>query len=198
MSSVRIEPTPLSGSLKVRLVEVTATLLERDLEKKLPTMREIAVSAGVSPGAAYRHFSSQGELFLNVVEHVFGHLESATTATLDLSQGVDVGLRRIAHAYVQWGLEHPGGYQLLFETTDDAKLLAAGQRPGLHLIDQIGDYWESEISGTVDGRFLAVHLWASLHGIVSLRTHKIGMTWPMTVSDEVDALLDLLLSNATP
>jgi Tetracyclin repressor-like, C-terminal domain/Bacterial regulatory proteins, tetR family len=106
-------------------------------------MREIAVSAGVSPGAAYRHFSSQEELFLNVVEHVFGHLESALTATLDLSQGVEVGLRRIAHAYVQWGLEHPGGYQLLFETTDDVKLLAAGQRPGLHLIDQIGDYWES-------------------------------------------------------
>ena len=71
-------------------------------------MREIAVSAGVSPGAAYRHFSSQEELFLNVVEHVFGHLESALTATLDLSQGVEVGLRRIAHAYVQWGLEHPG------------------------------------------------------------------------------------------
>lgn len=197
MSSVRIEPPPSRGGLKARLVEVAATLLERDLGKKLPTMREIAAAAGVSPGAAYRHFSSQEELFLGVIEHVFGELESAIAATLDPRNEVSVGLRCIAHAYVEWGLANPGGYQLLFETTDDAKLLALGQRPGIQMIDQIGDYWESAMAIPGEGRSRAVLLWSALHGIVSLRTHKIGMSWPTSVVDQVDEILDLLLVNVT-
>ena len=193
MKSEESQATPNDQTLKVRLVQVAVELLAEPRGMKLPTMREIASKAGVAPGAAYRHFDSQEELFFAVVSELFGQLEFALVSSArDETDPVSI-IRKFAHAYVNWGSLNKGGYQLLFETTDDDDLMATGKRPGLHLIDHMATILSGNPKPTKEELAKATQIWASLHGIVSLRTHKTGMPWPTSVETDVDQLIDTLL-----
>lgn len=178
-----------SQGLKSRLVEVATELLLVPRAVKLPTMREIASAAGVAPGAAYRHFASQDELFMAVITHLFASLEAALVEAAESSQGLRATVRNVALGYVEWGMQNPGGYQLLFETTDDEEILRLGQRPGSDLIEKMA----TRIAPR--GKPKPVHiekialLAAGLHGLVSLRIHKKGAYWTQPVDGTVDALI---------
>jgi AcrR family transcriptional regulator len=176
-------------NLKVRLLEVAVELLSKPGKVKLPTMRELATNAGVAPGAAYRHFSSQDELFLSVIVHLHKQLEQTLLETAVGSTNPHERLKNFAQAYVAWGLQNPGAYQLMFETTDDEKFLEVGMRPGLHLIYQTASLITGQDQPSDDAVKMATQIWASLHGIVSLRTHKSGMPWLESPEAQVDRLL---------
>lgn len=181
--------------LKERLVAVTIDLLLETRHVKLPTMREIAGAAGVAPGAPYRHFSSQAELLVAVVTALFGRLETFLVTGSIRGAGAGPGgvVRELAHAYVQWGLENPGSYQLLFETTDDEDALARGDRPAFTLLERVGMLLAQHSHSDQPRLDDAARLWTNLHGIVSLRTHKTGMEWPSDVRADVDRLVDQFL-----
>ena len=175
--------------LKIRLVLVATQLLTEPRAARLPTMREIASQAGVAPGAAYRHFASQGDLFMAVIAHLFSELERALQIS-DVAAGPpEHALESIAAAYVEWGLQNAGGYQLLFETTDDPEHMAKGARPGLHMIGQLARVFAHGSTPTDHDSSKATRLWVSLHGLVSLRTHKTGMPWPTTVDEDIAAII---------
>jgi AcrR family transcriptional regulator len=178
-----------ADGLKPRLVAVAAELLSESKAIKLPTMREISVSAGVSVGAAYRHFESQEDLFFAVVTSLFDDLELQIKDAAASARNSRDALGAMATAYVMWGLNNPGGYQLLFETTDDPKLLERGLRPGLHLIEQFASSLSSKSKSSEKSQLRVLSIWASLHGLVSLRNHKLGMQWPNTPEAEVRSIL---------
>ena len=181
------------GGLKKRLIEVTAELVREPRDVRLPTMREIATRAGVATGAAYRHFSAQHELELAVVAHLFGELETFLAHSTGREKDATGTIRAMAHAYVSWGIANPGGYQLLFETTDDDDLLAQKERPGLHLLEPLAVLLAHATQSHAPLIDEATLLWVSLHGMVSLRSHKTGMTWPASVEADVDKIVDLFL-----
>lgn len=175
-------------SLERRLVAVAANLLSESKPVKLPTMREIAASAGVSLGAAYRHFESQEDLFFAVITSLFEDLEVHLDSARESAKNRRDAIGAMATAYVLWGINNPGGYQLLFETTDDPKLLERGLRPGLQLIEQLS----SRVGGSKPSeknQIRLLGLWTSLHGLVSLRNHKLGMEWPNSPEAEVREIL---------
>jgi AcrR family transcriptional regulator len=179
--------------LDARLISVAEELLLTPRDVKLPTMREIAAAAGVTPGAAYRHFDSQDDLFFAVITHLFADLESHLFAAASQSKGFRETARAIAHAYVAWGMNNPGGYQLIFEVTDDEELLKSGKRPGLSMLDQIGKMISPRLKLPKKGATRVTALWVALHGLVSLRIHKTGMPWQTTIEQDVDTLLKALL-----
>ena len=178
-----------SDGLKPRLVAVASELLSESKPIKLPTMREIASSAGVSLGATYRHFESQEDLFFAVVTSLFEDLEFQIQDAATSARNRRDALGAMATAYVMWGLNNPGGYQLLFETTDDPKLLERGLRPGLHLIEKFASSLSATSKPSENSKLRVLSIWASLHGLVSLRNHKLGMQWPNTPEAEVKAIL---------
>jgi AcrR family transcriptional regulator len=182
-----------ADGLKPRLVAVAAELLSESKPIKLPTMREIAIAAGVSLGAAYRHFESQEDLFFAVVTALFEdlerHIESANSSVKSRRDAIG----SIASAYVLWGLNNPGGYQLLFETTDEPKLLERGLRPGLYLVENLSAIIGGGKKASAKDHQKLLRLWASLHGLVSLRNHKLGMEWPTTPEAEVRNILGMHL-----
>lgn len=180
-------------NLKVRLVEVATQLLVEHRSLKLPTMRHIASAAGVAPGAAYRHFASQEELFISVVSRLFEDLEHALSEAAQESRGIRKAVRNVAQRYVAWGLENPGGYQLMFETTDDEDILSMGERPGLNLLDQFAHILPGKGASKPKQVQKVTQLWISLHGLVSLRIHKAGMPWANSVEQEVDDLIKVFL-----
>ena len=182
-----------SLSLKARLIEVTAALVNLPREPRFPTMREIASDAGVTPGAAYRHFASQDELLLAVVRYLFDDLERAlrgATATAADSRSAVVG---IANAYVEWGMANPGGYQLLFETTDRESVFESDERPGLHLIVVVAQHMAGDGRPSDHDIDRATRLWVSLHGLVALRLHKTGMRWTHTLEHDVREMVVAVL-----
>ena len=186
------QETPSEG-LKAKLVIVATELLIMPRDVRLPTMRDIAAAAGVTPGAAYRHFKSQDELFIAVVAGLFADLENRLDEAAAGSKNLRDKVRNIALAYVSWGMENSGGYQLLFEVTDDDEFLKQEQRPGLHLIEKFGTLIATKSRLIPNRNEKARLLWVALHGLVSLRIHKTGMKWPNTIEQDVDLYLKALL-----
>lgn len=183
----------IDRSLKVRLVEVAAAALSKPRAFKLPTMRELAASAGVAPGAAYRHFKSQDELFLAVILFLFTDMElELQKATRNKSSSKEI-VQAMAHAYVKWGISNSGAYQLILETTDDEAVIKSGQRAGLHIIPSLAALLSNSGLPTPESSKLATQLWVSLHGIISLRNHKTGMPWANTVEEQVEDLLKIYI-----
>ena len=182
-----------SDGLKARLVIVATELLLTPRDVKLPTMRDIATAAGVAPGAAYRHFKSQDELFIAVVASLFADLENRIDEAVAGSKNLRDKVRGIAMAYGAWGMENSGGYQLLFEVTDDEEFVKQDQRPGLHLIEKLGSLIDTKSRLIPNRNEKARLLWVALHGLVSLRIHKTGMKWPNTIEQDVDLYLKALL-----
>ena len=183
-------------NLKLRLVDVATALLTQPGERKLPTMRAIATAAGVAPGAAYRHFESQNDLFLAVVANLFAQLESALSQATSQAADPLSAVRAMSQAYVNWGIHNQGGYQLLFETTDTADFLVQDERPGRHLIDVLAALISTPQPPSPTHIDQATRLWVSLHGLVSLRTHKTGMSWTTTLPTEVDHLVKVYFTNS--
>lgn len=179
--------------LKSRLVDVATGLLIERRDVKRPTMRQIAGAAGVAPGAAYRHFESQDDLFLAVVAKLFSDLEAALTKAIEGVSDPTESVRRFAHAFVIWGLENSGGYQLLFEQTDGNEVVVNTARPGLHMIDRMAAMVAGNPAPSQLHLRKATLIWVAMHGVVSLRMHKTGMPWPNTIEGDVDHLLDALL-----
>ena len=183
------------GGLKSRLVDVSISLLGELQALKVPTMREIATEAGVAPGAAYRHFSSQAELLVAVATELFDRLGSALAVVNRVDESPARVIRGLAHAYVNWGVANPGGYQLLFNTPDDADALAREQRPGMHLIEDLAKLLGHCVDTDLPDPTSASMLWVHLHGLVSLRIHKTGMNWPASVELQINQIVDLTLSS---
>ncbi|MFI1584480.1 TetR-like C-terminal domain-containing protein [Embleya sp. NPDC020630] len=87
--------------------------------------------------------------------------------------------RRPAHrrggAYIAWALEHPGAYQLLFESDDQLPATRADHGPRLQRRIV-------ELAHRVDPQTpfaAALLLWSAWHGVVSLRPHKTEWDWGM-------------------
>ena len=193
MGGERVEESDATPNLKIRLVDTATQLLTEHGSFKLPTMRKIASATGVTPGAAYRHFASQEDLFISVISGLFEQLEQTLTEAAQESRGLRAKARNIAQSYVAWGLRNPGGYQLLFETTDNEEILKAGARPGLGLLEQFARALPGNGDLNSKQTQRITRLWVSLHGLVSLRIHKTGMPWSTSVEHDVDELVKLTL-----
>jgi AcrR family transcriptional regulator len=182
-------------NLRADLVAAAQELLLRPQAVSLPSLRAVARACSVSPTAVYLHFESQRALLEAVVQSQFEDLRTHILAAIDPDAAPDTQLEALASAYVGWGFAHPGGYQVLFESADRL----GGAYPAAHGASQ----WElidvgAALIGASMGfdesvaRRLAFRVWAGMHGIVSLRLHKPDLDWPMSVEDELSALIDSL------
>lgn len=185
--------TGTSQGLKSFLIDVAISELAKPRLVKLPTMRELAKGAGVTPGAAYRHFKSQDELFLSVIDRLFSDLENAMDQAIDRNNSASEQIASMVQAYVKWGISYPGAYQLMFETTDDEKLLSSGQRPGINILVKLSNLFSGAGYSSHDSLLRVDRLWTSLHGLVSLRNHKLGMQWQVSIDDQIKNLLNSVL-----
>ena len=103
------------GNLHEALVE--AALAATDKDGAVPSLRAVANLAGVSHNAPYRHFKNHQDLLGHVAARCFAGLSeaisAATSAHDEPIERAQAGLR----AYINYGLEHPVRYQLMFGDT---------------------------------------------------------------------------------
>ena len=139
------------------------------------TMRAIAQRIEYTPTAIYHHFANKHALLTELCTLDFRALALAFRRIGRIDDPVE-RLARIGAAYVDFGLQHPMQYQLLFmarrpEVTKDAM---PSDDPGEDAYAFLRDTCaEVVVSGRLlpeydDPEELAQMCWGSLHGLVAL------------------------------
>ncbi|NTA13968.1 TetR/AcrR family transcriptional regulator [Agrobacterium tumefaciens] len=138
------------------------------------TLREIARRAGVSHAAPYKHFADKGALLAALATIGFEHLRSdLIQAQSGAGEEPSKGLRPMALAYVDFAIDNPALYRLMFgaESSDQRDVHLTENAIGL--FETVMDVLDR---GQSEGAFrqrpvrdLATACWALLHGIAMLQ-----------------------------
>ena len=116
-------------------------------------------------------------------------------------------LRRAGHAYFDFALEHPRDYALMFLTpcrdlglesvSESAKTRMDGTF--VFLIDRIKECIAAGVFAEHDARNTALHVWATVHGLASLRLNgQLDELDERAFRDQVDFALDRIEASLAP
>jgi AcrR family transcriptional regulator len=158
------------------------------------SIRAVAEAVGVTPPSIYLHFADKNELLFEVCEKHFDQFDRFLEAAAGESDQPLESLRRRGRAYVQFGLDHPEHYRILFmgkhgeapldfEETRMRRIASFD-----HLVQGVQRCIDAGEISTDDPVTVAVGMWATVHGITSLLISKPGFPWP-----DVDQLIDHIL-----
>ncbi|MFC5216610.1 TetR/AcrR family transcriptional regulator [Streptomyces coerulescens] len=160
-------PRTNDETVKERLVE-SATELLATRPRESVTVRAVAMAAGTSTAAVYSLFGGKDGLIEAVRDEAVAGLFQSVTAVPAADDPLD-GLYALAEAYRRWGREHRHLYSVLFGGVQSFKPSGAVGtsdpiRPLLAAIDRA--VAESVLDGPATS--IALSLWVTLHGLVTL------------------------------
>lgn len=163
------------GNLKESLLKSAMVMIDTEGLESI-TLREITQRLGTSRSAVYRHFASKEELILGVIERGYAHLDLLFTPIFqDRSQSVAERFERMGRAYLEFAIEHPNLYRLLFgeryrkEREEICDYRDESQATGLYaLIGLLLEAQEEGIIAQQNPMVQAATVWASIHGLASL------------------------------
>jgi AcrR family transcriptional regulator len=191
--------------LREEILQATDELLIETASEEAVSIRAVAAKVGVTAPSIYRHFEDKDALMFAVCERTFGRL---TDAMQKAATGIDDPIDALVASgleYVRFGLEHPEHYRLLMMKAhgheDDADMQPAvvndrltgpmveGSRAFNNLVDACDAILRSAERRRARRRseaseplppslWLAVEVWAMVHGMVALRIAFPTMPWP--------------------
>jgi AcrR family transcriptional regulator len=172
--------------LRQDLLESAADLMAKHGDIEGISLRAVARDAGVSATAVYRHFDDHMDLLRESVEYCWGHFRATLSAASERSDDPFVRFRAMGDAYVQFALEHPGQYRVLFSNKIDlgGEAGPVGISAFHLLVDNVADILRV-LGDDRDAFFVAVQVHTWMHGIVDLVGCHPAMAWP-----PVEKLLD--------
>ena len=182
--------------LRAQILAAANDLLVETGDQEAVSIRAVAERVGVTPPSIYMHFADKNELIFAVCEQHFNALDRVIQQA---TEGIDdplEGLRQGGRAYIQFGLENPEQYRILFMSKPAAapEGFQEERLKGSSAFDHLVEMVEGAISAGVltgDGVTTAICLWVSVHGLTSLLLSHPNFPWP-----EQEALIDTVL--ATP
>ena len=182
------------GDLSAALVRAAMELLEESGETAL-SLRAVARCAGVSPAAPYRHYADREALVSAVATVGYRELAERLTAAHP-SPSTPEELARVAIAYVQFALERPALFRIMFgepcEGDNDEREAATAA---------VSHYVRAIVERTfpqADAEALATAIWALVHGLAFLHLDgKLDASSPAVVADRVTAAIRALLTATT-
>jgi AcrR family transcriptional regulator len=162
------------------IAEGMAIVATEGLEKL--SLREVARRLGVSHQAPYKHFASRDHILAEMVSRSF----DAFAGFLDAhpkSNDPDQDMANMAEDYLRYAREHPLEYRLMFGTPlPDGKAFPEMMAKAKHAFSLLvaGLKRKARLAGEerADEAVLldALVIWASLHGLASLKSSSIMAT----------------------
>jgi AcrR family transcriptional regulator len=179
------------GDLPAACVRAAMDLLEEGGEAAL-SLRAVARRAGVSPAAPYRHYADR-EALVSAVAAV-GYRELAERlAAAHPSPSTPEQLASVAIAYVQFALERPALFRIMFGEPcdrDNDERVAATAAVSLYVRVIIQRSFPQ-----ADTDALATAIWALVHGLAFLHLDgKLDARSPAVVADRISAAIQALLT----
>jgi AcrR family transcriptional regulator len=178
--------------LRASLIEATGELLLEPGDADGLSIRAVTARAGVSPTALYLQFEGMDQLLQAVSDEAFEDLGGYMRAALE-AQGEDPRerLQAIGEAYVRFAEQRPGHYRILFATPGrDGRVEHLGPEDkgvGKEVFGLLLACTADCLPQGSDPMPVALQLWTTLHGYVSLREVMPGFPWP----DATDFVLRL-------
>ncbi|MFI7132085.1 TetR/AcrR family transcriptional regulator [Nonomuraea sp. NPDC050153] len=160
-------PRTNDDSVKDRLI-VSATEMFATRPRELITIRGLAAAAGTSTAAVYSLFDGKDALIAEVRDRAVAGLFQKLSAVPSSGDPL-TDLYELAVAYRRWGREHSHLYTVLFggvQRFDPSGEVGAADpvRPLIEAIDRALS--ASVLAG--EATSIALSLWATLHGLVTL------------------------------
>jgi AcrR family transcriptional regulator len=182
------------GDLRAALVAAALELLDESGETDL-SLRAVARRAGVSPAAPYRHYADREALASAVAAVGYRELAARLTAAHPCPSTPEQ-LASVAIAYVQFALERPALFRIMFGEPcdrDNDERAAATAAVSLY-VRAIAERTFPQ----ADPDALATALWALVHGLAFLYLdRKLDAASPSAVADRISAAIQALLTAAT-
>jgi AcrR family transcriptional regulator len=198
--------------LRDEILDAVGALLDETQDESAVSIRAIAERVGVSPPSIYRHFEDKEALLNAVCADVFAELQSGIAVAVAEARDPLDALARAGRCYVEFGLQHPEHYRLVFmrpmpyDTPATKDELIAGTAPtgadptfsgdvlagsqafkALHdLVSDVVELYPKR--GRPDPFAVTTTMWMAMHGITSLRITKPDFTWP-ELDEQIDAVL---------
>jgi AcrR family transcriptional regulator len=185
------------GELRGALLDAAEALV-RERGADGWSLREASARVGVSPSAAYHHFSSRDALVHALSECVLARLgERMAAATAAAGRGSDPLRRLVALGcgYVRWAVEDPAVARLAFG--------AGATGPAPAITPHPHDVLDAELDRLVEAGALPAPsragaefvVWAALHGLaVLLIDGLVHLDGPQAVDQEADRVVRAVLN----
>src|SRR5246127_3189705 len=179
------------GDLAAALVQAAMELLEESGEAEL-SLRAVARRAGVSAAAPYRHYADREAL--PAAGAAIGYRELAERlAAAHPSPSTPKQLASVAIAYVQFALERPALFRIMFgepcDRDNDERVAATAA---------VSRYVRGIVERSfpqADAEAMATAIWALVHGLAFLHLDgKLAASSPSVVGDRVAASIQALLT----
>lgn len=157
------------GDLKNSLLKHSHKLLQK---KGLAgfSLREIALEAGVSHAALYRHFSSKEEILEILAVTGFQRLASLQKKIKRSNFSPDEYFVRLGNVYIQFALKNPNYYRLMFQSKrafESSELKRAKLRSYAVLVHGCR-YYLRQKKRKENHRIFALMSWSLVHGYSNL------------------------------
>ena len=167
------------------------------------TVRRIAAEAGVSTMNVYSRFGGKDgiveELYVDGFERLGDSLQRVRSTSHRIAD-----LRRCGQAYRQFAIDHPTSYAVMFDAAvpgfqASERASEVGKRTLGLLVERVQRALESgELHGQAEE--IAVSLWATNHGVVSLEMKHAGppyIDWLQMHRAALDAVIRGYSTSAT-
>jgi len=161
------------GNLKEELISAGLEILsEKGIEGL--SLRNVAKKVGVSHTAPYNHFVDKQALLAAISTAGHEQLYQVLSDTFEkFKQSPADSITEIAWAYLQFALEDPGRFKLMFsgaleEERDHPEYVETSQK-NISLLEEIIVFCQNKgqlPEGKVD--FIAIKLWSLVHGFALL------------------------------
>jgi AcrR family transcriptional regulator len=204
-----VSARPANPHLANDILATTASLIE-EVGPEGVTMRAVAERIGYSATTIYLYFENKERLLNEAVNRAFDwfadRLERAQDEALPAAR-----IRQAARAYLDWGLDNPGMYRLMFEwgylgdiSPESVFARRASWRRSRSLIEF--GVSQGTFRRDLDSAVAADLMWATCHGLTSFAISGRMFGNPGTVDATVvrersaalaDALVDTWLSDWT-
>ena len=190
------------GPTRAAILDAPATLLE-DKGPEAVTLRAVGEAAGVSRSAPYRHYADKAALMRALAGRTLRQIAERIRHGAERHRGARQRLRAGCWAYIDYAVECPHHYQLVFgdapiaepdpgleEAADDA-MAAVGE-----LVAQAQGAGQLRPGPT---REIATVIWVLLHGLAALQITG-HLHEPRTIdgNEHLADLLDLALEQLRP
>lgn len=169
--------------LRDEILEAAETLLVKTGSEEAVSIRAVADAVGVTPPTIYRHFDDKITLMFEVCSRQFERLHQRLDDVIAAHTEPRDRLIACGRAYVEFGLEHPEHYRIMFMGRSDwtPELYAdevTGETGSFTALVRVVEEVVDDLGVDRDAFEAATMLWTAVHGLTSLLISKPNFPWP--------------------